>query len=336
MATADSIASAIASNSAAVLARADSAEAAAKAALTQAASAVSGLQVSPPQATYPTYINAGSVTVPLHPTNDFSVDVKNAFDYAFGSFNTVIKPQILSYLTTFFPDIAAAVKTGSDQWIVDAMANGRIVPIVVENALWQRARDKEVADAARLEAEVISASAVRGFVAPPGVMSFTIAAIQEESNKKLQGINRDIAIKSFEVLNENAKFAIQQAVSLRTAFVSALGDFIKTAMVQPNGAVGYAETILKSKTALYDSAIRLYSAQVDELRVGVQASTSNQNAAMQAQLADVQGYGHAMDAKIHAATVQGNVAVAAAQTLANMAAHALGSQNTMNSISAGV
>lgn len=281
-------------------------------------------------------VTAANIAAPILPTNDFSTDVKTAFDYAFGSFNDVIQPQIQEYISTFFPDIAAAVKTGSDQWIIDTIANGRFVPVHVENALWNRAKDRETMEAARIEQEVIDASASRGFSAPSGVLNFTIAANQQELAKKLTSINREIAIKDFDIANENTKFAIQQAVNLRTAFVAALGDFIRIAITQPNNAVEYGRLILQSKTGLYDSAVRLYSAQIDEERL--RTSVELENHSIESRNSDIgrNSFYQAVQAQIDKAKVQADVALSSAEQLGRIAAAAYATRNSVVSVSAGV
>jgi hypothetical protein len=287
---------------------------------------------------YPTISDVAAVDIvsPILPTNDFSTEVKNAFDYAFASFNDVIQPQITEYITAFFPDIAAAVKTGSDQWIIDTIANGRFVPIDVENAIWNRAKDRETQEAYRIEQEVIDATASRGFSAPTGVLNFTIASNQQELAKKLTSINRDIAIKDLDITNENTKFAIQQAVNLRTAFVAALGDFIRTAIVQPNNATEYARLILNSKTGLYDSAVRLYSAQIDEERLRTSVLLENHNIENRNSELGNKSFYQAVQAQIDKAKVQADVALAAADQLARVAASAYATRNSVVSVSAGV
>lgn len=276
------------------------------------------------------------IAIPILPTNDFSTEVKSAFDYAFGSFNDVIQPQITEYITTFFPDIAAAVKTSSDQWIIDTITNGRFVPANVENAIWNRAKDRETQEAFRIEQEVIDATASRGFTAPTGVLNFTIAANQQELAKKLTSINREIAIKDFDIANENSKFAVQQAVALRTAFVAALGDFIRTALTQPNNAVEYARLILNSKTGLYESAVRLYSAQIDEERMRTGVALENINQDLRLTELGIRSFYQAVDSNIAKARVQADVALASAEQLARVAAAAYATRNSVVSISAGV
>lgn len=306
-------------------------------AIVSAEQAVSGLlSIGFSSTTDPVDVIPENVTAPILPTSDFSTEVKNAFDYAFGTFNQALQAQILQFLTAFFPDIAAGVATGSDQWIIDTIANGRYVPVAVENALWNRARDREVSDSLRAEQAVIDASASRGFSTPPGVVNYGIAVNQQESSKRLATIDRDIAIKAFDTANENTKFAIDQAIRLRTAFVAAMGDFIKTAMLQPNNATNYAKLILDSKTGLYDSAVRLYSANIDEERMRTGVLLENNAQLLRAQESDARSMADFNTARTTRAQVQANTALKAADVLAAIASAAQSTRNTMTSVSGGV
>lgn len=306
-------------------------------ALDDSSAATAGLRVDwYVQGDNPTDVIPNTISAPTIPTSDFSADVKTAFDYAFGTLNDSLKPQIVNYLEAFFPDIADAVKTGSDQWIIDTIANGRFVPIDVENALWNRAKDREVQEALRNEASVIEASAMRGFTAPPGALNAAVAANQQELSKKLTTINRDIAIKAFDTANENTKFAIEQAVRLRTAFVAALGDFIKVAMVQPNQAVEYSKTILAAKTGLYDSAVSLYRADIEKERMRTSVLLENIDKDQKNIDQFITGRTATTDEAIKIASLRADAALKAAEMLSKVAAAAMATRNSMISVSAGV
>lgn len=292
----------------------------------------SGLPVAAPTAVVP-----DDVVSPLIPDTDFSTDVRNAFDYAFGTFNQTLQNQIVNFLDTFFPDIAAGVKTGSDQWIIDTIANGAFVPAAVETAIWNRSKDREVQEALRAEQAIVDAGAARGFSTPSGSTAFAVSSGQIELAKKLTTINRDMTIKAFDVANENTKFAIQQAVALRTAFVAAMGDFIKVAMVQPNNAVEYAKVVLAAKTGLYDSAVKLYSAKIEEEKMRSSVALENvNNMSFKTYSENNRGLGLYMDSSTSRAKIQADAALSAAEQLAKVASGALATRNTMLSVSAGV
>lgn len=275
----------------------------------------------------------GAIAKPMLPTTDFSVDVKDAFDRAFGSFNADLKPQIIDYLAEFFPDIAGAVRSGSDQWIIDTITSGGYVPVAVENAIWNRARDKEMQDVARAEQSIIDATAARGFSMPTGATAAALLSLQQESVTRMAAVARDIAVNSFSVANENIKFAIQQAIGLRTAFVGALGEFIKTAMIQPNGAAEYAKTILAAKSSLYDAATRLYSATVAEEQMRVEALQKNVSLDLTALATWYQAKGTELQVTLGGGRAIVDAQVAKAEMLARMAGAAMATRNTMLSAS---
>ena len=266
---------------------------------------------------------------------DFSTDVQTAYNTALGTLHTTIQPQIQNFLATFFPDISLALKTGSDAALIDIIVNGRGVPITVENALWNRAKDREVQEALRAEQDVINASAARGFSAPTGTVNFTVAALRADLNLKLSGINREIAFKAFDTLNENHKFAITQAISLRAQFVQALGTFIRTAMVQSDAA-DYAKTILQAKTGLYDHALRVYSAEVDEEKLRTTSLLENRSQDLRMSEINVGSINSFYDRRTRAAQVQADVAIAAANNLGALAAAAMTTRNSTISVGANI
>lgn len=281
----------------------------------------------------PSDVIPATITRPLLPTSDLSVDVKDAFDHAFSSFNADLKPQIIDYLAEFFPDISGAVRTGSDQWIIDTITSGGYVPVAVENAIWNRARDKEMQDAARAEQSITDATAARGFSMPTGATAAALLSLQQESVARMAAVARDIAVNSFSVANDNIKFAIQQAIGLRTAFVGALGEFIKTAMIQPNGAAEYAKTILAAKTNLYDAATRLYSATVAEEQMRVDALQKNVSLDLSALATWYQAKGTELQVTLGGGRAIVDAQVAKAEMLARMAGAAMATRNTMLSAS---
>lgn len=309
-------------------------------ALNSANNAVAGLNLD--WAVVPVPIPSQSVsdtrlTIPSYiPNSDFSNDVKTAFDERFAQLNADIQPQIQNYLATFFPDIDAAVKSNSDAWIINTLVNGESVPVAVENSLWNRAKDREVQEALRNEISTLEAAGARGFSTPSGLVVYAIAENQQELSKKLITINREIAIKSFDVLDANTKFAMQSAISLRTAFVGALGNFINTAMQQANGATDYARLILQAKTGLHDAALNLFRTRIDEEKLRTSVGFGNSDTYVKYGDMFINGRSKLTDAEIRIANVKADTATAAAHTLATIAGSALATRNSMVSVSAGV
>lgn len=336
MATADTIISEANSAYADAKAKADAATSQATAALASAEAAVAGLYIPVTSGfTNPADVTPGTITAPTIPS-DLAADVQSAFDDAFSRLNDDARPLITQYLADFFPDIGTALVSGSEQWLIDTISTGRYVPASVENAIWNRARDREVQDAQRAEQSMIDAAAARGFDLPPGALSANIAANQTELAKKLATLERDIAIKDFDIANENTKFAVQQAASLRVSFVGALADFIRLATQQPGQALDYAKTVLAAKTGLYDAAVRLYTAQVGEQEMQASVALKNRGLEFQYEELGNRTYVQSRELQVKAAQVKAGAATQAADALSKIAAAALATRNTMLSAAAGV
>jgi hypothetical protein len=277
------------------------------------------------------------VAVPSYiPNSDFSNDVKLAFDERFAQLSADIQPQIENFLETFFPDINQAVIDNSDSWIVNTILNGEYVPVAVENALWNRARDRETQEALRNEVSTIESAGVRGFTIPSGLTNYAIQENQQDLSRRMFTINREIALKAYEVMDANTKFAIQMAVGLRTAFVNAMGDFIRIAQTQANGATDYARLILQAKTGLHDAAINLYRSKLDEEKLRTTVDFGNSDSYVKYADVFISGRSKLTNAEIDIAKVKASTAIEAADTLAKVAASAYATRNSMVSISAGV
>jgi hypothetical protein len=337
MATADSLLAAAQARGTTAASLATNAIAATSGALGEASSAINNIRLSTPTIHGGfTSLLGDKVLKPILPAGDFATEVTQAFDHAFGSFNSVVTPQVQQYLTTFFPALSALITTDSDLWITNTLENGDGLPVAAVTALVNRATDHETKLAATAVNGIINGTASRGFMAPPGAVNAALANANVELSAKLNSLARDITIKSYDAMQENARFAVQEAVSLRTSFLTALSDFLKLATQQPNQAVDYAGLILKAKTGLYDSAVGLYSAEIREDlgRYGVTNTTRAENASIirQTMISDSEY----MDKQVNAARLKADVALSAATTLSNIAASATASQTSILTAGAAV
>ena len=335
MATADDFAATVASAYNTAQQRADNSLSRSDQAISSASSSVAGLWVNwGPGFRDPTDTIPGAIPRPSLPVADYSADVKTAYDYALSRFDSDLQPQIVSFIEEWFPDIAEAVKTDSDNWIINTIANGNFVPQFIEDGIWDRARDREVREGLRAEQSILDAIAARGFAMPPGTVLAAITANQQATQERISTMTRDHAIKGWEIANENTKYAIEQAVKLRTAFVGALADFIKTATAYPNQAADYAKTYLAAKTTFYDSAIRLYAANISEEEAVSRTKMHNREMEHKWNATWQEGADMQMKSRIAVAQVQATAALAAAEQYSKVATGALGTVNHLLSSAA--
>lgn len=89
----------------------------------------------------------------------------------------------------------------------------------VEQAIWDRARDRETQIALAREQEVLRGAEALGFPLPPGAIAGQLADARREYHDKLSGLSRDIAIKQAELEQQNLREAIASATQLEAQLI---------------------------------------------------------------------------------------------------------------------
>lgn len=147
----------------------------------------------------------------------------------------------------------------------------------VEQAIWDRARDRETMLALAKEQEVLRGAEALGFALPSGVMAGQLADARREYHDKLSGLSRDIAIKQAEMEQANLQQATTLALQLETTL---LDDCYKLEML----AFETAKTAADNAIAAHNAAIEHFKA----LLAGYQAYASAYDAVIKAELNKVE------------------------------------------------
>lgn len=130
---------------------------------------------------------------------------------------------------------------------------------VVEQALWDRARDRETQIALAREAEVKRSAESMGFPLPSGAMAGQLADARREYHDKLSGLSRDIAIKQAELEQENLRDAIAQGVQLE-------GQLLDNAYKLELLAFEAAKEFAANSIAAMNAGLERYKALLDGYR----------------------------------------------------------------------
>lgn len=132
---------------------------------------------------------------------------------------------------------------------------GKGLPPEVEQALFERGAEREDVAAMQLKREAFSTWAARGFSMPPGMLVEQVNQATEKALLAKNSLSRDVLIKNWDLMIENAKFGIQQALAaeqfLYTVFNNAITRDFEMAKMR-----------LDIEMRLYESAIHLYNARM--------------------------------------------------------------------------
>lgn len=147
----------------------------------------------------------------------------------------------------------------------------------VEQAIWDRSRDRETQVALAREQEVLRGAEALGFPLPSGVLAAQLQDARREYHDKLSSLSRDIAIKQAELEQANIKDSIQFALQLESVL---LEDAYKLEML----AFETAKTAADNAIAAHNAAIEHFKA----LLLGYQAYAAAYDTVIKAELNKVE------------------------------------------------
>lgn len=129
----------------------------------------------------------------------------------------------------------------------------------VEQAIWDRARDRETKIALAREQEVMRAAEALGFALPSGSLAGQLADARREYFDKLADLSREIAIKQAELEQSNVKDAIQQGLALES-------QLMDQALKLDQLAFEAARVAADNALAAYNARLAQYQALLDGYR----------------------------------------------------------------------
>lgn len=137
---------------------------------------------------------------------------------------------------------------------------GKGLPPEVEQALFERGAEREDVTARQLKREAFNTWAARGFSMPPGMLVEQVNQAVEKAMLAKNTLSRDVLIKNWELMIENAKFGIQQALAaeqfLYTIYNNAIIRDFEMAKLR-----------LDIEMRLYEAAIHLYNARMTAYQI---------------------------------------------------------------------
>ncbi|KGG87581.1 hypothetical protein [Comamonas thiooxydans] len=130
---------------------------------------------------------------------------------------------------------------------------------VVEQAIWDRSRDRETQIALAREREVMRGAEALGFPLPSGVLAGQLADARREYHDKLSGLARDIAIKQAELEQSNVKDAITQGLALE-------GQLMDQALQLDRLSFDAAKAAADHSIAAHNAVLERFKALLDGYR----------------------------------------------------------------------
>lgn len=179
-----------------------------------------------------------------------------------------------AFIRKYFPNECGYLQH-AQKWICNAIENGGTgIKPSVEAQIWERERSRILRDARRVEQEVVTRYASMGWPMPPGAMHAAINNSVADAQNQIAESSRTTAIEQAKMEVENVRFAVDKAIDLYGAAMSAarayIGDMINagsmTAQVLPSTTDSQAR-LIQAANSYYQSRI-----SIEEMKLRAQIS----------------------------------------------------------------
>lgn len=222
--------------------------------------------------TLPTVPTFEELNIPTAPTYDlpaFELDVP-ALPADLTPPGLIFDFQEQAYSSTLY--------TALKDELLDRIQNGGTgLNADIEQAIWDRARNREDQNSVRSENQILVEQAARGFSRPSGAVLAALDQLAQETQNKNADLSREIAIKQAELEQRNIEFALQTSLALEQSFLQYHNQ------VQQR-AFDTERFLQEAALALYDADIKKFGLQVEIYKVYADAFESR----VRAELAKVE------------------------------------------------
>ena len=227
--------------------------------------------------------------------------------------------KLAEFFTVYYPLNTDGYDEGMD-WLINTITNGGTgINPAVENQIWQRGRDRLIAEGERADSQTLLQFAQRGFSLPSGAMTKLLQANRFQQLQRLQEQSRDVAIRQAELEIENLRFAVDKVVTARLQAIAAAADYIRAITNGFDSAVNIANQEAQAKAALMAATADLYRARLQRDEIAMRVPFEISNNTLRTGELNLNAFYQGIDAKVRgagtAAQVYGAMAQAALSSL---------------------
>jgi hypothetical protein len=130
-------------------------------------------------------------------------------------------------------------------------------------ALWQRARDREQANAQMEIEEIQRDYAMTGFLPLAAILAKALEGAYEKSAQKISSVNRDIALKKSELSYLGRKFNIEHGIAIEEIAIKATQLFVEEDRIDASILIAGIEAEARHQVVLIEANAREEAAVIE-------------------------------------------------------------------------
>lgn len=263
-----------------------------------------------PTTTLPEF-TAVSPVIDFSAPDNLDVVLAENFVTAGNDMRRVFESEVDNYLTKINPEYHNQMAS-LEAKLASFLMGGTALSVEVEQAIYNRARDKTNAEYLKTRDTIFAEGAKRGFTIPGGAQYSALSQARQAAADNNARAAMDIAIKQAELEQQNMQFAVTQSANLRGVVLNATVGLAGN-LVQLNGqALEYAKQLVGALLEVYNARIKLVTTMVEIYKADAAVYESRLKAALavyEVYKAELEGIRAQVDidqAKVAAFTAQVN------------------------------
>lgn len=208
------------------------------------------------------------------------------------------------------PVYLSGIKDATHDVIVEMLAGGTGIPADVENAIWERGRQREDRAALGVKDAAITQWTARGFDHPQGQLNKQIIAIDDDNARKINELSRDVMVKQADMEQSNRRFAVEKGLDYERIFTAIFLAVVERNFQIAKFAVETEIQVYNLQVTAFNVERQVFEAKIAKYRVDLEAALAYlkmfealvevEKAKAQMNLAKVQAY----EAKVKAFAAQ--------------------------------
>lgn len=217
-----------------------------------------------PQVLLPAFTAVAPVDTSVAPT-----DLAGTFDAAYRnaapSTMAMVNGYVDAMLTRHNPQYHTQM-TAIETQLTKYLQGGTGLNAAAENAIYERARGKNDAEARRVQAANWADAAARGFTLPNGALNAGNQAARQAGADNNARAASEIVVLQAEYEQKNLQFAVTQSANLRMTLLNASLSYMQN-LGQLNGqALDQAKSIMGAVIENYNTAVKAFGLKLDAYR----------------------------------------------------------------------
>ena len=233
-----------------------------------------------PQITLPSFDGVKPVDTTVAPTN-LDVTFANSYSAAAPQMTAAINGYVDAMLTKYNPQFASQMAAIEAQ-LTKYLQGGTGLNATVENAIYERARQKNYAEANRVRAQAYDEAASRGFTLPTGALMNALQSARQAASDNNSSAAREIVVMQAEYEQKNLQFAVTQSASLRTALLNTTMMYMQNLTSINGQALEYAKGVLSAVVETYNIAAKVFGMKLEAYKTEAQVYEIRMRGAMAA------------------------------------------------------